>query len=123
MMEKILERENLLRAWRRVKSNAGAPGIDGMTVERFPAFCREHWPRIRSALMEGTYRPAPVRRVFIPKPDGSQRPLGVPTVLDRVIQQALAQVLTPLFEAGFSTHSYGFREGRNAHQAVRHVEA
>ena len=123
MMESILERENLLRAWQRVKSNAGAPGIDGMTVEGFPAFCREHWPRIRSALMEGTYRPAPVRRVFIPKPDGSQRPLGVPTVLDRVIQQALAQVLTPLFEGGFSTHSYGFREGRSAHQAVRHVEA
>ena len=123
MMENILERENLLRAWRRVKSNAGASGIDGMTVERFPAFCREHWPRIRSALMEGTYHPAPVRRAFIPKPDGSQRPLGVPTVLDRVIQQALAQVLTPLFEGGFSTHSYGFREGRNAHQAVRHVEA
>lgn len=123
MMESILERENLLRAWQRVKSNAGAPGIDGMTVEGFPAFCRKHWPRIRSALMGGTYRPAPVRRVFIPKPDGSQRPLGVPTVLDRVIQQALAQVLTPLFEGGFSTHSYGFREGRSAHQAVRHVEA
>ena len=123
MMESILERENLLRAWQRVKSNAGAPGIDGMTVEGFPAFCREHWSRIRSALMEGTYRPAPVRRVFIPKPDGSQRPLGVPTVLDRVIQQALAQVLTPLFEDGFSPHSYGFREGRSAHQAVRHVEA
>ena len=111
--------ENLRRAWQRVKANAGAPGIDGMTVEAFPAFCREHWPRIRSALMEGTYRPAPVRRVFIPKPDGTQRPLGVPTVLDRVIQQALAQVLTPLFEAEFSDHSYGFREGRNAHQAVR----
>ena len=76
MMESILERENLLRAWQRVKSNAGAPGIDGMTVEGFPAFCRKHWPRIRSALMGGTYRPAPVRRVFIPKPDGAPRPLG-----------------------------------------------
>ena len=123
MMEQILERENMLKAWHRVKSNAGAPGIDGMTVEVFPAFSRQHWPRIRSALMEGTYRPAPVRRVFIPKPDGSYRPLGVPTVLDRVIEQALAQVLTPLFDSGFSPHSYGFREGRNAHQAVRHVEA
>jgi RNA-directed DNA polymerase len=123
MMEQVLAAENLWRAWRRVKANAGAPGIDRMTVEDFPAFCRKHWPRIRSALMEGTYRPAPVRRVFIPKPDGSQRPLGVPTVLDRVIQQALAQVLTPLFESGFSNHSYGFREGRNAHQAVREVEA
>lgn len=123
MMEQVLARENMLRAWQRVKSNAGAPGIDGMSVEAFPAFCREHWPRIRSALMEGTYRPAPVRRVFIPKPDGTQRPLGVPTVLDRLIQQALAQVLSPLFESGFSDHSYGFREGRSAHQALRHVEA
>ncbi len=122
-MEQILARENMLKAWQRVKSNAGAPGIDGMTVDEFPAFSREHWPRIRSALMTGTYRPAPVRRVFIPKPDGTQRPLGVPTVLDRVIQQALAQVLTPLFDSGFSPHSYGFREGRNAHQAVRFVEA
>jgi RNA-directed DNA polymerase len=102
MMEQVLARENLLKAWQRVKSNKGAPGTDGMTVEEFPAFSREHWPRLRSALMEGTYRPAPVRRVFIPKPDGTQRPLGVPTVLDRVIQQALAQVLTPLFESGFS---------------------
>jgi RNA-directed DNA polymerase len=122
MMEQVLAAENLRRAWQRVKTNAGAPGIDGMTVEDFPAFSREHWPRIRSALMEGTYIPAPVRRVFIPKPDGSERPLGVPTVLDRVIQQALAQVLTPLFEGGFSDHSYGFRENRNAHQAIREVE-
>ncbi len=123
MMEQVLERENLLKAWQRVKSNAGAPGIDGMTVDSFPEFCQEHWARIRSALMSGTYKPAPVRRVFIPKPDGTQRPLGVPTVLDRLIQQALAQVLNPRFEGGFSDHSYGFREGRNAHQAVRHVEA
>jgi RNA-directed DNA polymerase len=123
MMEQVLAAENLRKAWARVKANAGAAGIDGMSVEDFPAFCREHWPRLRSALMEGTYRPAPLRRVFIPKPDGRQRPLGVPTVLDRVIQQALAQVLTPLFESGFSDHSYGFREGRNAHQAVREVEA
>jgi len=122
MMEQVLAAENVRTAWRRVKANAGAPGIDGMSVDAFPDFVREHWPRIRSALMTGTYRPAPVRRVFIPKPDGSQRPLGVPTVLDRVIQQALAQVLTPLFEGGFSDHSYGFREGRNAHQAVRYVE-
>ena len=112
MMEQVLAAENLQRAWRRVKANAGAPGIDGMTVEAFPAFACQHWPRIRFALMSGTYRPAPVRRVFIPKPDGSQRPLGVPTVLDRLIQQALAQVLTPLFDGGFSTRSYGFREGR-----------
>lgn len=123
MMEQFLAPENLQKAWRRVQANAGAPGIDGMTVEAFPAFMRKHWPRIRSALMAGTYCPASVRRVFIPKPDGTQRPLGVPTVLDRVIQQALAQVLTPLFEGEFSNHSYGFREDRNAHQAVREVEA
>jgi len=123
MMERILAPENLAQAWKRVKANKGAPGIDGMAVEAFPAFCREHWPKIRAAIMEGTYRPAPVRRVFIPKPDGSQRPLGVPTVLDRVIQQAMAQVLGPCFEPDFSEHSYGFREGRNAHQAVRQLEA
>lgn len=123
MMEQVLASENLRRAWRRVRTNAGAPGIDGLSVDAFPAWCRKHWPRIRSALMAGSYRPAPVRRVFIPKPDGSERPLGVPTVLDRLIQQALAQVLTPLFDSGFSHRSYGFREGRNAHQAVRTVEA
>lgn len=122
-MERILAPENLRLAWKRVKANKGAPGIDGMTVEAFPAFAREHWPRIRAALLEGTYRPAAVRRVWIPKPDGSKRPLGVPTVLDRVIQQAVAQVLTPSFEAEFSEHSYGFREGRNAHRAVQRVEA
>ena len=123
MIEDVCSRENLLAAWRRVKANAGAPGIDGMAVDAFPAFVEAHWPRIRAALMSGTYRPAAVRRVFIPKPDGRQRPLGVPTVLDRVIQQALAQVLTPLFEPGFSPASYGFREGRSAHQAVRAMEA
>ena len=122
-MEQVLAPENLSLAWKQVRANRGAPGDDGMTVEAFPAFCREHWPRICAALIDGTYRPAAVRRVFIPKPDGTQRPLGVPTVLDRVIQQALAQVLSPLFEGGFSEHSYGFREGRNAHQAVRVVEA
>jgi RNA-directed DNA polymerase len=122
-MEQVLSPANLRAAWQRVKANAGAPGVDGMSVAAFPGFARRHWPRIRSALRNGTYRPAPVRRVFIPKPDGTERPLGVPTVLDRVIQQALAQVLTPLFESGFSQHSYGFRANRNAHQAVRHVEA
>lgn len=90
-----------------MKRNKGAPGIDGMTVADFPAFAREHWPRIATAIREGNYRPAPVRRVFIPKPDGTQRPLGIPTVLDRVIQQAVAQVLSPLFEVDFSESSYG----------------
>ncbi len=123
LLEQVLSPENLDRAWQRVRANRGAPGIDGMTVDVFPSFFREHGERISSMLREGTYHPAAVRRVFIPKPDGTQRPLGVPTVLDRVIQQALAQALTPRFESGFSGHSYGFREGRNAHQAVRRGEA
>jgi RNA-directed DNA polymerase len=122
MIEEILEPENLAAAWRRVKANKGAPGIDGMNVEDFPAFAREHWPRIAIAIREGNYRPAPVRRVWIPKPDGTQRPLGIPTVLDRVIQQAIAQTLGPLFEADFSEHSYGYRPGRSAHMAVAGME-
>jgi RNA-directed DNA polymerase len=123
MIEEVLDPQNLATAWKRVKANKGSAGIDGMSVDAFPAFAREHWPRIASALMEGTYRPAPVRRVWIPKPDGSKRPLGVPTVLDRVIQQAIAQVMGPLFEVDFSEHSYGFRPGRSAHQALAQVEA
>lgn len=123
LMEQVLASENLILAWKRVKANKGAPGIDGITIGEFPAFLREHWSRIRSELQEGTYRPAPVRRVFIPKPDGTERPLGVPTVLDRLIQQSFAQVLRPLFEGGFSDHSYGFREARCAHQAVGEMEA
>ena len=91
-----------------MKANGGAPGLDGMTVRAFPAFARQHWGRIRSSLMAGTYHPAAVLRVFILKPNGDMRPLGIPTVLDRVIQQAIAQVLTPLFDPHFSTHSYGF---------------
>ena len=122
LIEEILEPENLAAAWKRVKANKGAPGIDGMTVEDFPAFKQEHWPRIATAIREGTYRPAPVKRVWIPKPDGSKRPLGIPTVLDRVIQQAVAQVLSPLFEADFSEHSYGYRPGRSAQQAVAEME-
>jgi len=122
-LEQILSRQNMLKAWKRVKANGGAPGLDGMTIAAFPAFARQHWERIRSSLIEGTYHPAAVRRVFIPKPNGDLRPLGIPTVLDRVIQQAIAQVLTPLFDPHFSTHSYGFRYGKQAHQAVRAVEA
>ena len=122
MIEEILEPENLAAAWKRVKANKGAPGIDGMTVEDFPAFARGHWPRIAKAIGEGTYRPAPVKRAWIPKPEGSKRPLGIPTVLDRVIQQAVAQVLGPLFEAEFSEHSHGYRPGRSAHKAVAVME-
>ena len=113
----------MLQAWKRVKANGGAAGIDGMTIAQFPAFARQHWQTIRSRLMAGTYHPAPVRRVFIPKPNGDLRPLGIPTVLDRVIQQAIAQVLTPVFDPLFSSHSYGFRLGKRAHQAVRVVES
>jgi RNA-directed DNA polymerase len=123
LLERILSPENLQAAWRRVKANQGAAGVDGMTIAQFPAFARQHWQKIRSRLLAGTYHPAPVRRVFIPKPNGDLRPLGIPTVLDRVIQQAIAQVLTPLFDPHFSTHSYGFRYGKRAHQAVRSVQA
>jgi len=122
MIEEILEPENLSQAWKRVKGNKGAPGIDGMTVEDFTAFKQEHWPRIDIAIREGNYRPAPVKRAWIPKADGTKRPLGIPTVLDRVIQQAVAQVLGPLFEVGFSEYSYGYRPGRSAHQAVAMME-
>lgn len=123
LIEDILEPGNLAQAWKRVKANKGAPGIDGMTVEDFPAFVREYWPRIATAIRKGNYRPAPVRRVWIPKPDGTQRPLGIPTVLDRVIQQAVAQVLGPLFEVDFSEHSYGYLPGRSAHMAVAEMES
>ncbi len=123
LLEQVLSRENMQRAWKRVKANGGAPGIDGMTIAAFPAFARQHWERIRSSLKAGTYHPAAVRRVMIPKPNGDLRPLGIPTVLDRVIQQAIAQVLTPRFDPHFSSHSYGFRYGKRAHEAVRAVEA
>ena len=123
LLEQLLSRENMLRAWKRVKANGGAAGVDGMTIAQFPAFARQHWERIRSDLKRGTYHPAAVRRVMIPKPNGDLRPLGIPTVLDRVIQQAIAQVLTPVFDPHFSSHSYGFRCGKQAHQAVRAVEA
>jgi RNA-directed DNA polymerase len=121
-MERVLDPVNMEMAWKRVRRNKGAPGIDGMTVGDFPEFARKHWERIAFQLRKGIYHPAPVRRVFIPKPDGTERPLGIPTVLDRVIQQAIAQVLTPLWDGEFSENSYGFRAGRNAQQAVRRVE-
>jgi len=119
LMEEVVSRENLVLAYRRVKRNHGAPGIDGMTVDDLMAHCREHWSVIREHLLSGTYRPQPVRKVDIPKPGGGVRTLGIPTVLDRLIQQALGQRLTPLFDPTFSESSYGFRPGRSAHQAVR----
>lgn len=122
LLEQILSRENMLLAWKRVKANRGASGVDGMSIEAFPAFARQHWDRIRLALERGTYRPAAVLRVMIPKATGGQRPLGIPTVLDRVIQQAIAQVLGPLFEPHFSEHSYGFRPQRRARMALAEME-
>lgn len=119
LMEEILSRENLMTAYRRVKANKGAPGIDKMTVEQLWTFLEEHWAAIREDLLEDRYEPAPVRGVEIPKPGGGMRRLGIPTVLDRFIQQAMHQVLTPIFDPGFSDASYGFRPGRSAHDAVK----
>lgn len=118
LWEDFLSRENLARALRRVEQNRGAPGPDGMTTGELRPFIKAHWPETRASLDAGTYRPAPVRRVTIPKPGGGERELGVPTVLDRFLQQALHQVLSPIFEPSFSDHSFGFRPGRSAHQAV-----
>jgi RNA-directed DNA polymerase len=121
--EQIWERSNLLTALRRVETNGGAPGIDGMTVEELRPYLRGHWLDIRKRLDVGTYQPSPVRRVEIPKPDGGMRLLGIPTVVDRFIQQAVAQVLVTRFEPTFSRHSYGFRPKRSAHDAVRAAQA
>lgn len=118
VMERIVERGNLLAALARGKRNGGSPGVEGMTVEAWPGHLREHWPAIRQALLAGTYRPPPVKRVEIPKPGGGGRKLGVPTVLDRFLHQALLQVLQPEWDKTFSDSSYGFRPGRAAHQAV-----
>jgi RNA-directed DNA polymerase len=122
LMEAVLSPANLHQAWRRVKSNRGAPGIDGLRIEDFPAHAREHWSAIRQTLSDGRYQPQPVRRVTIPKPDGGERALGIPTVVDRVIQQAIAQVMTPLFDPEFSASSYGFRPKRSAHGALKQVK-
>ena len=118
LLEAILDRETMRTAYRRVMANRGAPGIDGMTVDALKGYLVEHWPALKEDLLAGRYRPAPVRRVDIPKPGGGTRTLGIPTVVDRLIQQAMHQVLSPLFDPGFSEASYGFRPGRNAHQAV-----
>lgn len=115
LMQQALTRANLRRAWEQVKANHGAPGVDGMTVEQFPDFVRSpQWASVKEALLKGTYVPQPVRRVYIPKDGGGRRPLGIPTVLNRVLQQALAQVMEPLFDPEFSAFSYGFRKRRGA---------
>ncbi|WP_053572917.1 group II intron reverse transcriptase/maturase [Caballeronia cordobensis] len=124
LMEEVCERENLKQALKRVRANKGAPGVDGMTVQALPAYLREHWPTIRSMLLKGTYKPQPVRRVEIPKPDGGGvRKLGIPCALDRFVQQAVLQVLQQRWDPTFSDSSYGFRPGRSAHQAVAKAQS
>lgn len=123
LLEAALTRENLQAAWRRVKANKGAAGVDGLDIEHTQRLLRTKWPQIRQELLAGKYRPSPVRRAMIPKPDGSQRELGIPSVVDRLIQQALLQVLQPLIDPSFSEHSHGFRPGRNAHDAVKAARA
>ena len=123
LMELIVSPKNLRKAWRQVKGNRGAPGPDGMTVHKFEAWAGENWSKVRQQLMDGTYRPQPVRRKTIPKPDGKgDRMLGIPNVLDRLIQQAIVQVLTPIFDPSFSESSFGFRPNRSAHGAAKQVQ-
>jgi RNA-directed DNA polymerase len=122
-MEAVLERENLKTALAQVKRNKGAAGIDGMSVDALPAYLKEHWPTIRAQLLDGTYKPQPVRRVEIPKASGGVRLLGIPTVLDRLIQQAVMQVLQADWDPTFSETSFGFRPKHSAHQAVERAQA
>ena len=122
LMEEVCERDNLKEALRQVKANKGSAGIDRMTVGQLPDYLKQHWPAIREQLLNGTYEPQPVRRVEIPKPDGGVRKLGIPSVLDRFIQQAVMQVLQRRWDRTFSQHSYGFRPGRSAHQAVAQAQ-
>jgi group II intron reverse transcriptase/maturase len=127
LLWQALARENMVRAWKRVKANKGGAGVDGRTVRDTARYLKQAWPEIRARVLAGTYRPEPVRAVGLPKPGGGVRELGIPTVVDRLIQQALLQVLQPLLDPGLSEHSYGFRPGRSAHQAVQaaraHVQA
>jgi RNA-directed DNA polymerase len=127
LLLQVLTRENMATAWKRVKANKGSAGVDGLSIEQTVEYLRTHWAKIRTELIDGSYRPQAVRRVEIPKPGGGgMRELGIPTVVDRLIQQALLQVLQPLIDPTFSEHSYGFRPGRSAHDAVlqaqRHVQ-
>lgn len=127
LLDRAFARENLKRAWKRVKANKGAAGVDGLDIEQTAEYLLARWPTTRKQLLSGIYRPSPVRRVVIPKPDGGERELGIPTVTDRLIQQALLQVLQPLLDPTFSDHSYGFRPGRSAQDAIlvaqRHVSS
>lgn len=123
LLEKILEGDNLRRALKRVKQNGGAPGIDGMTVETLPVHLKDNWVTVKNQLQAGTYRPKPVKRVEIPKPEGGVRLLGIPTVTDRFLQQAILQILTPIFDPNFSANSFGFRPGKRAHDAVKKAQS
>jgi group II intron reverse transcriptase/maturase len=123
LLSAVLARENMQQAWKRVRSNKGAAGIDGLGIDETAERLVWEWPFLHEQLLQGTYRPQPVRRVAIPKPDGGERELGIPTVTDRLIQQALLQVLQPLLDPTFSQNSYGFRPGRSAHQAVQAAQA
>jgi len=120
-VEEVVKKDNILSSWKQVRANKGAPGIDGMSVEEFPAYAQESWKGIKQSLLQGEYHPSAVKRVEVPKDSGGTRNLGIPTVMDRVIQQAITQVLTPVFDPHFSESSFGFRPGRSAHQAVRKV--
>ena len=121
-MEQVVAKDNILAALRRIEQNGGAPGIDGMTAEDLRGHLRSNWLQIKAALLADTYKPQAVRRVEIPKPDGGVRLLGIPSVVDRLIQQALLQVLTPIFDPTFSESSFGFRPGRSAHDAVKRAQ-
>lgn len=122
MLEEILDRENMTQAFKRVTSNKGAAGIDGMTVDKLQPYLSNAWVFLKAEILEGTYTPASVKQVTIPKDDGGERKLGIPTVVDRLIQQAISQRLHQLYDREFSESSYGFRPNRNAHQAVRRAQ-
>jgi RNA-directed DNA polymerase len=122
MMEAVVAKANMELAWKRVRANRGAPGPDGITLAEFLKWLTPRWPTFRQQLLDGTYRPEPVRRVTIDKPDGGKRQLGIPNVLDRLIQQAIWQVLTPVFDPGFSESSHGFRPRRSAHGVAKQVQ-
>ena len=117
LMERLVERENMILAYKQVLRNKGSSGIDKMSVDQLKPYLGEHWAKIKESLLRDKYKPQAVRVVFIPKPKGGRRQLGIPTVMDRLIQQALHQVLNPIFDPTFSENSYGFRKGKNAHQA------
>jgi len=123
LMEQIVDPENMERAWRKVKANRGAPGPDGITLKQFPEHFRSIWPELRQRLLEGTYRPQAARRKTIPKPDGGERLLGIPNITERLVQQAILQVLQPIFDPGFSESSFGFRPRRSAHGAIKQVRS